>query len=91
MQDDSLERIADLSAKLEGLVGRRVDVIPVRSAEAVPELLADAIAEGRVLVNRDASWTELRGRERTLRRNAQRGGRRRRAEALAGIDRMLSA
>lgn len=89
MQDDSLERVADLSAKLEGLIGRRVDVIPIRSAEAIPELLADAIAEGRALVDRDARWTKLRGRERALRRHAQRGEKRRRAAALAGIDRML--
>lgn len=90
MQDDSLDRIADLSAKLEGLVGRRVDVVPVRGAEAIPELLADAIAEGRVLVDRDAGWAKLRGRERALRRKALRSEKRRRAEALAGIDQMLA-
>lgn len=91
MQDDGLERIADLSAKLEGLLGRHVDVVPIRSAEAIPALLADAIAEGRVLVDRDARWAKLRGREGALCRIAQRGEKRRRAEALAGIDRMLAA
>lgn len=91
MRDDSLERVADLSAKLEGLVGRRVDVVPIRSAEAIPGLLADAIAEGRVLVDRGGCWGGLRKRESTLRRDALRGDKRRREAALAGIDRMLAA
>jgi predicted nucleotidyltransferase len=91
MKDESMERTADLSAKLEGLIGRRVDVIPIQSAEAIPDLLADAIAEGRVLVDRGARWTRLREREGTLRRKAQRSGQQRREEALAGIDRMLAA
>lgn len=90
MRDDSLERIADLSAKLEGLLGRRVDIVPIRSAEATPALLADAIAEGRPLVDRGRGFAELRAREGALRRSASRSEKRRRRDALAGIDRMLA-
>jgi predicted nucleotidyltransferase len=90
MRDGSLDRVADLSAKLERLTGRRVDVVPLGSAEAAPALLADAVADGRVLVDRDGRWSDLRERELTLRRSARRDDRRRRKAALAGIDRMLA-
>lgn len=91
MRDYSFDRVADLSAKLAGLTGRRVDVVPLESAEAVPLLLADAVAEGRVLVDRDRRWPGLRGREPALRRRAQRSDRRQRKAALTAIDRMLAA
>lgn len=91
MRDGDLARLADLSAKLEGLSIRRVDVLPLAGAEAVPGLLADAIAEGRVLVDREGLWPELRGHEALLRRRASQGTRRRRKAALEGIDRMLAA
>ncbi len=89
--DNSMERMADLSAKLEGLTDRRVDVIPLQSAEALPGLLADSIAEGRVLLDRDSRWAELQEREPALRRDALRRDRRRRRAALTEIDRMLAA
>jgi predicted nucleotidyltransferase len=91
MRDDSLERVTDLSAKLERLTGRRVDVVPLPSAEAVPGLLADAIVDGRVLVDRGEHWAVLRGREKALRREALRTDKQRRDAALSGIDRMLAA
>jgi len=91
LRDSSLDRVADLSAKLEGVVGRRVDVVPIQTAEAVPGLLADAVAEGRVLVDRDERWGALRRRGTALLRRAQRDDRHRRAAALAAIDRMLEA
>lgn len=91
MQDDRLERVADLSAKLEGATGQRVDVVAIGSAEAAPGFLAEAIADGRVLADRDEFWPELSAQEGALRRKALSGDRRRRKAALAGIDRMLAA
>lgn len=90
MCDGRLDRVADLSAKLERLAGRPVDVVPVQSAEAAPAVLADAVAEGRVLVDRDGRWPGLRERGPALRRSAQRRDKRNRKAALAGIDRMLA-
>jgi len=89
MRDDSLDRAVDLSAKLEGLTGRRVDVVPIGSVEAAPALLADAVAEGRVLVDRDDRWPDLLEHAPSLRQSALRRDRRRRKAALAGIDRLL--
>jgi hypothetical protein len=91
MRDDSMERVVDLSAKLEGLTGRRIDLIPLQSAEALPGLIADAIVEGRVLLDRDSRWTELREREPAFRRDSLRRDRHRRRAALRGVDRMLAA
>lgn len=91
MRDPALERVVDLGAKLEGLLGRRVDVVPIGDAEANPWLLADAVAEGRVLVDRDGRWPELDDRKDALMRRGQQRDRRRAGEALAGIDRFLAA
>jgi uncharacterized protein len=91
LRDESLERLADLGVKLEELTGRRIDLIPLDRAEAVPKLFADALAEGRILVDRDERWAELRASEEALRRNAVRTAKRRRKAALEGIDRMLTA
>ena len=90
MRDDRLDRVADLSAKLEELTGRRVDVVSIESAETVPALLSDAVTDGRVLVDRDGRWPDLRERRPDLQRSARRRDRSRRKAALAGIDRMLA-
>jgi predicted nucleotidyltransferase len=91
MRDPALERVADLGTKLEDRLGRRVDVVPIGDAETDPMLLADAVAEGRVLVDREGRWTELGDRKDALMRRGQRREGRRTREALAGIDRFLAA
>lgn len=91
MRDPSLERVADLSTKLEALLGRRVDVVTREEAEASPHLLAEAAVDGRVLVDREGSWPELRGEADALAQRARRQDRRRSREALAGIDRLLAS
>ena len=53
MRDDSLGRIADLSIKLEDQLGLRIVLLTIEEARANPSLLADAISEGRVLIDRD--------------------------------------
>jgi predicted nucleotidyltransferase len=88
MRDSSLERVLDLSTKLEGLVGRRVDIVPLEEAERNPRLLGDAVRDGRVLVDREDLWTELGERKDSLMRRDLH--RRRARRALAGIDRFLT-
>ncbi|HET9677747.1 MAG TPA: nucleotidyltransferase domain-containing protein [Solirubrobacterales bacterium] len=89
MRDPSLARIADLEAKLEALIGRRVDVLALDDARGSSRLLAEALAEGRVLVDRENRWPQLHGEARALRRHARDDTRRSRRRALEGIDRML--
>jgi predicted nucleotidyltransferase len=90
LRDGRLERVVELSTKLTVATGSRVDVVRLDDAESEPSFLADVIADGRVLVDRDGLWPRLRNREPTLRRAARRRQARRTEAALAGIDRLLA-
>lgn len=91
LRDPSLERVVDLSARLTEAVGRRVDVVRLQDAEAEPGFLADVVAEGRVLVDRESTWPRLRRREARLRRDGRRSEAGRTKAALAEIDRLMPA
>jgi predicted nucleotidyltransferase len=90
MRDSSLTRIADLGAKLEALLDRRVDIVTIEEAEEHTQLLAQAVSEGRVLVDREDRWAPLQNEADALRRSARKEARRSKRRALAGIDRMLA-
>jgi len=90
MRDSSLIRLADLAAKLEGLLDRRVDIVTVEEATEKPQLLAQAVSEGRVLVDREDRWAPLQNEADSIRRSARDEARRSKRRALAGIDRMLA-
>lgn len=91
MSDASLERVADLSAKLTRLVGRRVDVVKLQDIEAEASFLAQIVADGRVLVDREHLWSRLLRRKAALRRRGMEDDARRLDMALAGIDRLLAS
>ncbi len=91
MRESSLERIVDLGAKLSAMVGRRVDVVRLEDMECEPSLLADLIAEGRVLVDREGQWARLRQREGTLRQRGRVEDVRSAQAALVGVDRLAAA
>jgi predicted nucleotidyltransferase len=91
MRDVRFERVVDLSTKLTRLVGRPVDVVELEHAEADPSFLAQVVADGRVLVDREELWSRLRRRETGLRRRGSRNDARRLHRALAGIDRLLAS
>lgn len=91
LRDPSLERVADLSAKLAGSAGRPVDLVRLEDVEAEPLFLADVLGEGRVLVDRGDVWAQLRQREARLRQRGRKREARRAERALAGIDRLLAA
>ncbi len=88
--ESQLERVVDLGSRLEDLLGRRVDLVLVEDAEENPALLAEAVAEGRVVVDRERRWPELSFRRATLARRSKRLDRQRRREALARIDEFLA-
>ncbi|HEX5376097.1 MAG TPA: nucleotidyltransferase domain-containing protein [Solirubrobacterales bacterium] len=89
--DPNLERVADLSVKLEAAIGHPVDIIRLEDAEADPSFLAGVVSEGRVLVDREHLWSDLRHREAALRRRGRRQDVQRTRSALAGIDLLLAA
>jgi predicted nucleotidyltransferase len=90
LRDPDLERVVELSAKLSAATGRRVDVVRLQDAESEPSFLADVIADGRVLVDREGLWPRLRGRGPSLRQSARQSHAERADAALAGLDRMLA-
>jgi predicted nucleotidyltransferase len=74
----------ELAMRLEGVVGRRVDVARLKRVEATaPLLLERALDEGRVLVDRGGSWRQLRERRRAIHARAQRAYRRQMANGRA--------
>jgi predicted nucleotidyltransferase len=91
LRDASFERGVDLSTKLTRLVGRPVDVVELKDAEVEPSFLAQALGDGRVLVDREGLLPRLRRREAGLRRRGRRLDAQRLHSALAGIDRLLAS
>jgi predicted nucleotidyltransferase len=91
LRDASFERVVDLGTKLTRLVGRPVDVVELKDAEAEASFLAQIVGEGRVLVDRDELWPRLRRRKAGLRRRGSRHDARRLERALTGIDRLLTS
>jgi predicted nucleotidyltransferase len=90
LRDSSLERVVDLGVRLTAIIGRPVDVVRLSDAEAEPSFLADAVAKGRVLVDREDLWGRLQRREPTLWRQGREHERRAARAALTGIDRLLA-
>lgn len=71
MRDSSFMRTVDLALKLEPLLGRQVQVLTVEDAEDNPLLLAEAVREGRVIVDREGRWPRLSGERKKFERRAQ--------------------
>ena len=90
MRHPGFQRLVDLKTKLTHLVGRNVDLVLLDEAKHEPSFLAHALAEGRVLVDRDERWHAIRAREGRLRQRGTNRDAQRVRDALAGIDRMLS-
>jgi predicted nucleotidyltransferase len=90
LRDPDLEGVVGLATKLTAATGRHVDVVRLEDAESEPLFLADVIADGRVLVDREQLWPHLRSREPSLRRTDRVRQAERTAAALAGLDRVLA-
>ncbi len=90
LRDDSLERIVDLETKLTADVGCQIDLVRLSDAERDPAFLAAALADGRVLVDREQLWSRLREREASIRRHGREQERLRTRDALSGIDRVIA-
>jgi len=89
MRDSSSIRIVDLELKLEELIGRRVDVLALEDARVNPVLMAEAMAEGRTIVDREEHRAQLDSEAEAVDRRARRHLRERSRRALAGIDRLV--
>jgi predicted nucleotidyltransferase len=90
MRDPSPVRVVDLELKLERLLGRRVDVLTLEDAGANPVLLAEAVAEGRTIVDREGRWAQLGSGAEAMDSRARRHLQDRSRSALAGINRLFA-
>jgi len=78
---------AELALRLGRVAGRRVDVAHLKRVEAkAPLLLERILDEGRVLVDRDGLWPQLRKRRRAIHARARRSYRRQMTGARKALD-----
>ena len=70
LTDPAATRVAALTGRLERRLARNVQVVRLQDAKQAPALMADALEQGRVLVDRDGRWAQLKAREATWRRRA---------------------
>jgi predicted nucleotidyltransferase len=91
LRDSDFDRVLDLAVKLEDAIGKSVDVVRLEDAADDPTFLAMALEDGRVLVDRENAWAELRARESSLRRRGRRRDQMRKRRALARADQFLAA
>jgi uncharacterized protein len=90
LDDESWSRRQRLHTRLERALGRPVELVVVgRVARDNPGLLADALADGRVIVDRGDRWRALKRREPSIRRAALRRDARETDQARALIDDLL--
>ena len=60
LAESSASRVAALTGRLELRLRRPVQLVRLEDAERSPSLMAEALAQGRVLVDRDDRWPRLR-------------------------------
>jgi predicted nucleotidyltransferase len=79
--------LSHLAVRLQRVSARQVDVAPLKRVEADAPLLLDRVLdEGRVLIDRDRQWGELRERRSAIHARARREHRRQMAGAARAIE-----
>ncbi|MGH2862770.1 MAG: type VII toxin-antitoxin system MntA family adenylyltransferase antitoxin [Solirubrobacteraceae bacterium] len=68
--DQTARAVAALAQRLSDRLNREVQLVRLQEAERSPVLLADALAQGRVLVDRDEAWPALKAAQRRWQRKA---------------------
>lgn len=71
LHTDDIARLADLSGRLSRALGRDVQTVRLADARRVPALMADVLAQGRVLVDREGIWARLGREARRIEREAR--------------------
>jgi predicted nucleotidyltransferase len=90
--DDEPVLTTRLAARLGRVGGRDADVARLdRIEKSAPLLLDRVLDEGRVLVDRDGIWAELKERRRAIRARAKRSYRRQMNEAARVIEELREA
>jgi predicted nucleotidyltransferase len=71
LTNPSAARVAELTGRLERRLSRPMQIVRLQDAEQTASLMADALEQGRVLIDRDHRWPQLKAREATWRRRAR--------------------
>ncbi len=70
LRDPGAAAVAALAQRLSDRLAREVQLVRTEEAERSPVLMADVLAQGRVLVDRDGAWVRLKAAEPRWRRRA---------------------
>jgi hypothetical protein len=91
LQDERPLAGSRLTARLQRVSGRRVDIARLDRVEAqVPLLLGRVVEEGRVLIDRDGEWERLCKSRSALHARALRAHRRQMAGAARAIEELIA-
>lgn len=91
LAEDRPDAAVKLAVRLERTLGRDVDVARLnRVKDSAPLLLLQALDEGRVVLDRDAQWEQLRAQRANIARRAQRSHAARRRRARISINELLA-
>ncbi len=72
LHDPGVGRLAELGERLSRRIGREVQLVRLSEAQGSPVLMVDVIDHGRVLVDREDLWSDLREGAARWRRRARR-------------------
>lgn len=70
LRDPGAATVAALAQRLSDRLDREVQLVRTEEAERSPVLMADVLAQGRVLVDRDGAWVRLKAAESRWQRRA---------------------
>jgi predicted nucleotidyltransferase len=85
LHGDDFGYFAALRRRLAESLGRPVHVVLLEDAQKAPALLADALSEGRAVIDRDGLWQRLLARGDDIRELAARDDARLAAEAASAV------
>jgi len=91
LAEDRPDAAVKLAVRLERTLGQDVDVARLnRVKDSAPLLLLQALDEGRVVLDRDLQWEQLRGARADIADRARRSHAARRRRARASINELLA-
>jgi predicted nucleotidyltransferase len=70
LRDPGAATVAARAQRLSDRLDREVQLVRTEEAERSPVLMADVLAQGRVLVDRDGAWVRLKAAESRWQRRA---------------------
>jgi predicted nucleotidyltransferase len=91
LREDRPEAAVKLATRLERAIGRQVDLVRLNRVEiSAPLLVLQAVDEGRVVLDRDHRWQDLRLRRDDIARRARRSHAARRRRAQESVRELLA-